>query len=335
MAEEKEPIIGPVLSATMLGSVGVGKTTLLASMYQRFGAVIGDIQLDVRPHQQTALALQTVLRTLQRLPTEVKMSAALKGDAEVRRYYFYVGVPGQAPAFTLRFTDYSGQYFTREYYEHRDEVSQALVDSDVILVAIHAPALMEEGGHYNEAVNAVTQVTSEIKSLLSQGTGPKLLILTLLMSETYLVSAASTNDLLDRVRSTYRPLFDFLRQPAIRERIGCVVAAVKTVGPVRLNDVDTTFPDDPVFRFRATRFNAAYAPEDTDQPLRYLLRFIINKYRGDRHQRLGGLWAFWDRITGRDAMFEKALETFAAGCKDDGPVVVELDHDLLRVPDSR
>ncbi len=38
-----------IIDVTMLGAVGVGKTTLMASMYERFDRVIGTTDLAVRP----------------------------------------------------------------------------------------------------------------------------------------------------------------------------------------------------------------------------------------------------------------------------------------------
>jgi hypothetical protein len=321
-----------VITAAMLGSVGVGKTTLLASMYERFADVVGSIALDIRPNRETSLQLQTYIDTLQQLPADVKVEAALDGTREVRRHNFAVGSTGQQPVFTLQFIDYSGQYVTHKDYEFREQVSQALAASDVMLVAIDAPALIEENGRFHTRINADMQVTHEIKELLSRSADSKLIILTLLKCETYLLTEQSTKRLIDRVTEAYHPLLSYIGTDAIRPRVGCVLAAVKTIGPIKLYEIDSTNPEKLVFRFRTTKVNAVYAPEDTDQPLRYLLRFVINKYRSESRP---AYRVIWDRITGLDANFEAAVDSFTQGCKDAGGIVVLQDHPLLHMPRSR
>src|SRR5664280_870566 len=119
-----------VVDATMLGSVGVGKTTLLASMYERFGHVIGDVDLDVIPRPETSRTLSSYIATLKELPTSIKVTAALPGTASVRHYRFAVGAKGRPAASTLRFTDYPGNYMLPRDYHDRAAVEKALTASD-------------------------------------------------------------------------------------------------------------------------------------------------------------------------------------------------------------
>jgi hypothetical protein len=324
-AEEADSDLPPVINAAVLGSVGVGKTTLLASMYGRFLEVIGSINLDIAPGWETSRDFQGLINKLQRLPTSVKVKEALDGTADISHYTFNVGLTGRDPAFALQFTDYSGRYLGPDFFPDRDEVRQTLIDSDVILVAVDAAALMERGGAYHKAVNSDIQVTDEIKSLLRTSDRPRLIILTLVKSETYLETPQSTAAFIAKVKHAYRPLLTDIAKEGIRDRVGCVLAAVKTIGPIRVYDVDVTKPDELVFKFYATRPQAVYAPEDTDQPLRYLLTWVINRYRSER----GLLDRARDWAYGLDDDFVAAVDEFAAGCKDSGPVVVLQDHKLL------
>ncbi|HEY6495380.1 MAG TPA: hypothetical protein VIZ43_19045 [Trebonia sp.] len=185
--------------------------------------------------------------------------------------------------------------------------------------------MLARNGAYHRLVNNDLQVTDEINSLLRSSDRERLVILTLLKSETYLETPESTEQFMERVKDAYSPLLGDLAKDGISDRVGCVIAAVKTIGPIRVYDVDVTDPDDPVFRFHTTRVRAAYAPEDTDQPLRYLLTFVINKYRSERNlMERTKEWA-----TGLDQDLVKAVDEFADGCKNGGPVVVLQDHELL------
>jgi hypothetical protein len=316
-----------VINATMLGSVGVGKTTLLASMYERFRHVIGDVGLDMQPDHDTSLDLSGYVARLKRLPADVKMTAALSGTSRTRAYNFAMGATGHRAAFTLRFTDYSGKYFTDPQFPDRQEVSEALSASDVILVAIDAPALVEAGGTFDDVVNKPGQVTDQITRLLGESADPRLVILTLLKCETYLRSRDRLDDMIGRVMVSYKPLMDYIGRPGALDRVGCVLAPVQTVGPVTLRTIDLADPDDPVFKFRATRVGAVYAPVDTEQPLRYLLRFVINKYRSGPRWRV-----IRDQITGINGVLGAAVDAFTEDCKTDGGFEILQDHPLLHAP---
>jgi hypothetical protein len=318
-----------VINGSMLGAPGVGKTSLLASMYERFGDVIGSVDLDMLPESETSRTLGRCLATLKKLPTSVKVTAALPGTGSVRHYQFAIGAKGTTSAFTLRLTDYPGKYMLPGHYADREKVEYALATSDVIIVSIDTPALVEMDGRFHDVVNTPTVVTDEIKRLLADTTEPRLLILTLLKCETYLESAASTEKLVNLVKARYQPLLNHIAGVGISDRVGCVLASVQTIGSIRLYEVDTDSVGDPVFRFRATRVGASYAPVDTDQPLRYLLRFVINKYRSNDRP----IWrSLWERINGVDGRLVRAVDNFAAGCKTTDGFEILQDHPLLHPP---
>jgi len=319
-----------VLNATMLGSVGVGKTTLLASMYERFTHVVGSaIDLNIVPERETSRILSSYVTTLKELPTNLVVSKALDGTAKVRHYAFEVGTTGRAPAFTLRFTDYPGRYLLPDRYEDQSRVEAALADSDVVLIAVDTPALMHDNGRFHEMINVPMVVTDEVKRLFGASPEPRLIVLTLLKSETYLGSPEAADRLIETVKERYRPLLDFLAAGEMRARAGCVVAAVQTIGSIRLFKVDTDDRGRPTFQFRSTQIGGTYAPLDTEQPLRYLLRFVINKYRTDGRPVLRGVW---DHLSGAEARLISAVEEFARECKTSGGFAVVQDHALLHAP---
>ncbi len=318
-----------VINATMLGASGVGKTSLLAAMYDRFLHVVGQADLDILPDSDTTRELNQSLIKLKELPTAVRVTAAVPGTADVRLYRLGIGPKGRRPAFTLRFTDYPGKYLVRDDYSDRAVVEEALLQSDVILVAIDTPALVEQAGRFHDMVNVPMIVIDEIRRLLAESAESRLLILTLLKCETYVTTPADVEKLVKLVKTSYQPLLDHIRGEGVRDRVGCVLAAVQTVGAVRLLKVDDESPTNPVFHFCATSIKAHYQPVDTDQPLRYLLRFVINKYRAE-----GRPFRKWitEWVTGVDSKLGAAVDTFAKECKTSGGFEIVQHHPLLQAP---
>ena len=319
-----------IIDVTMLGSVGTGKTTLLASMYERFDRVIGATDLAVSPlDHATSVKLQEYLIKLRSLAHELKVRTGIAGTSEIREYQFGVGRKGRKPLFTLRFTDYSGDYLKdtgRFNEEEIEKIQRALVSADVVLVAIDAPALVEQDGRYHDLTNRPQIVTDEIKRIL-QHNAQRLIILAALKCERYVETEAEARELADRITRAYDPLLTYIQTGDVRSRVACVLTPVQTIGSVVFSHIEEPKPDEPEFHFFTRNVRAAYAPVDTDQPLRYALRFIIGKYRSS--QQRGMFQALWQQIIGTDAALVDAMEEFGAGCNADRGFKVLQDHPFL------
>jgi hypothetical protein len=102
-----------------------------------------------------------------------------------------------------------------------------------------------------------------------------------------------------------------------------VVAPVLTLGEIRFEGS----PRDrylPVFR--KTQPNAQYSPVDTEQPLRYVLRFAMRLYKENRQS---GLFGFFRRVFDVDKSLLTAAEDFADGCRADPPFEVIQGHNWI------
>jgi hypothetical protein len=313
-----------VIDVTMLGSTGTGKTTLLVSMYDRLDWVIGNADLAVVPERATSLNLQEYLAKLSSLPGEIQVTGGLEGTGQIREYRLGVGRRGRPSMFTLRFTDYPGKYLFDASTAEEEKLQRALGQADVVLVAIDTPALLERNGKYHDVVNTPRVVIDELKEILKTDT-PRLIILVPLKCERELSTPQGARRLTAAVRERYKPLTNYIGAGDLRKRVGCVLAPAQTLGSVVYSRV-TEAEGNPVFHFRSLSPDAAYQPVDTDQPLRYALRFIVNKYRMDERNVLSG---WWQKVARSDAALLAAVEQFAAGCKRDDSFQVLQEHDYL------
>jgi hypothetical protein len=60
----------------------------------------------------------------------------------------------------------------------------------------------------------------------------------------------------------------------LRDKVACVVTPVQTVGTVVFSRIEQR-NNNPHFHFRKISHDAEYQPKDSDQPLLYILSFIL------------------------------------------------------------
>jgi hypothetical protein len=317
---------GNIVDVTMLGSTGTGKTSLLASIYDQIDMVIGETDLAIVADERTSLRLQEAVDALSSLPGEIKLEGGLPGTSEIRDYGFGVGRRGNPPLFKLRFTDYPGKYLMNPGTSEGERLQRALLRADVILVAIDTPALMERHGTYHELVNRPRIVMDQLRRILIEPK-PRLIILVPLKCERQISTPEGARKLTQEVTSRYAGLLNYINAGDLRERVGCVLAPAQTLGSVFFSRIDEGDGKNPLFVYRSLSRDAPYRPVDTDQPLRYALRFIVNKYRKDDR---GIFRTMVQKAYKTDAALVTAVDQFAAGCKSNDSYRVLQSHGYLQ-----
>jgi hypothetical protein len=190
--------------------------------------------------------------------------------------------------------------------------------AQVVVVAIHTPALFERPAHdsngvgrHHEAYNRPRQIADLFKRNYQNLKEPRLVILAPVKCETYMKDPTR---LVQMVRSGYHDLLDVLGSGALRSNVSVVLTPVQTVGSVVFSRIEEG-DGEPVFVFRKRRRDAGYAPCDAEQPLRYSLRFLLNLHMQAREWPLFNWVRDW---LGTDKGLQEAAAIFARGCKSDG-----------------
>lgn len=111
------------------------------------------------------------------------------------------------------------------------------------------------------------------------------------------------NDLLNHVKLGYRQLLDFFKSDDLFNKIAVVVTPVQTIGNVTFaySIPDSEQPGFTKFEYYKTPINAPYAPQNGEQPLRYILRFLLNVYVETKKENL-------EKEKNNLAMFEAQLD---------------------------
>ena len=319
------------IKIAMLGARGVGKTSFLTAMYEQFESTIGQTNLQLTPDLKSAAILQERLGELKGLTDNFLPTGGVQSTEAPRSFIFDLGKKGTKPSLRLHFQDFPGEYINSEATDNdREFVKNLLVESDAVLVAIDAPALMERNGKYHEKYNRTQQITNLFQSVYQDLRSPKLVILAPIRCEKYLQNPTSTSDLLKSVKDNYANLFNLFNSEALLPWVVSVVTPIQTVGTVVFSHLEEVANNNPHFYFHKTSPNAEYGPKDSEQPLRYLLRFALKLQIENRNWNWGPyslvrLWLGWDNY------LMEAVRQSAKGCKLSGGFTVLQGEKWLNV----
>jgi Double-GTPase 2 len=323
------------LKITMLGPSGVGKTTLLTAMYEQFESNIGKTNLQLTPDEESAAILQEKLIELKTLMDSFEASGGIQGTEgepdSLRSLSFGLGKKGSKPSLNLSFQDYPGGYHTAKTSpERREFVNKLLKDCVAVLIAVDAPALMEQNGKWHEMINRPSQMRDLFKNAYQELESPKLIIFAPVKCEKYLQDEASAKELLLRIKNGYANLIDLLNSESLRTKIATVVTPVQTVGSVVFSRIEMNGNNTPHFTFRKTSHDAEYSPKDSEQPLRYLLRFLL-KIHLDQKSNSWGVFSFLRSWFGLDSHLQEAVTAFISGCKNNNGFAIIQGENLLKI----
>lgn len=317
------------LQITMLGPRGVGKTTLLTALYEQFESNIGSTNLQLTPDDESSAILQDNLVDLKTLldvfeargRMGIQGTEAIAGPDSLRSFVFGLGKKGEKPSLQLRFCDYPGGYHeAKASPEEKKFIKELLRESVAVIIAIDAPALMEDKkGILHEKINRPQQIKDLFNAAYQDLDSPRLVILAPIKCEKYLKNEATAKELSEQVRKGYDNLFNHFNSEKLNPWIVSVITPVQTVGSVVFSRIEFDTQSNPHFFFRKVRHDAKYSPKDSEQPLRYLLRFLLKLHLDSRS------WGFFNFLRdwlGIDAYLKKAVDEFARGCKTNSGFVV-------------
>ncbi len=247
----------------MVGPRGVGKTSLLASMYKNLEAEFIETSCDFKCGDgRTATEMHdrlVELETLCKHPLQPK-SPGVPGSQDIRKHVFTLAARQKSASLELRFIDIPGGHYASKTAsdEERNNADAFLSESDAAVVAIHTPALMENGGEYNDRVNKPWVMYELFKRAFAERKRPLLVILSPIRYETY---RDKPDKVTAAVRERYKDLLTFLNRPNMRELVWVVLAPVETVGCLKVKSVTEDDSGEPIFKFAKEAFGREYAPK--------------------------------------------------------------------------
>lgn len=312
------------LKITMLGASGVGKTSLLAAIYDQFDKIIGTTNLQLTPDNQSRAILDERLQKLKSLVSEIsiRVREGIGGDAVPRKFVFDLSQTGKrASSLRLEFQDFPGGYIA----SNRESVKTYLKESAVVLIAIDTPGLIEQEGRWHEDVNKPETLRELFKEVYQNLNSPRLVIFAPVKCEKYVKNDRDASELLRCIKERYAALLDFFRADALLDKTAVVVTPVQTVGSLEFSRVEVRNGEF-YFHYRKLDPDDPYQPRDTEQPLRYLLRFLLRIHI--TNQKIPIVDTFF---LNKDKVLRQAIDEFGNGCKNTGGFSVLQGAGLLRI----
>jgi len=316
------------INVLMIGASGVGKTSTLTAMYDRFNQVIDkNIELQLIPDDETSNKLSQKLSELKKqVATQfIRTRPTLSGTKKFDEFRFFIAKDEDAPSrINLIFKDFPGGYLQTE----RQRVKDWIKEADVIIIPIDTPSLLEENSIYNEDVNSPERLYDIFKSIKgSFETKNRLILFIPLKSEKYLDGKLYfTNGIRDLFEREFKNLLSLFQSQSLKDRIAIVLTSIQTIGDIKFSMVEKDKFGRPIFVYKKKGFGAKYSPKDTEQPLKYILTFAISEALKKRK----GFSKKISDIFNLDKEFLDALKEFSKDYKQDHNFVILQGEELLK-----
>lgn len=271
------------LQITMLGARGVGKTSVVTAIFDDSLTKDGfaKTKICMTADSQTSSTLFKQRHLLIDVFDNRTDIAAIPASSGESKFYFQVGLIENPPCIDLTITDYPGEWLNDE----PSIVSEKICNSQVVIIAIDTPYLMENNGIYNEEKNKITLTTKFIKDNLDTFKN-KLVMLVPLKCETYFgfTKKGKRNDrtaeMTSKILHAYSDMISMLKNNG---DTAVMVAPILTVGGVVFKNFEMA-EGFPVAKFKfydgetEDGRNAIYKPRFCAQPIFHLLSFVAQQY---------------------------------------------------------
>ncbi len=279
----------------MVGPRGVGKTSVVTSMYHCHKDAVMGTNMFITPDGDTSVILNSKRQELQQLfsglhsKDERLKEGGIPGDAGVTKFGFRYGLVNDKINIGMEIVDYPGEFLISE----PETVAGYINEADVVMIVIDTPCLMEEDGRYNSGKNACGLVMDFIMKHLARE-NEKLVLFVPLKCEKYYADG-TIDEVTERIQEVYNPLITFLRdrenEHGLHKKICCAITPIQTLGSVVFDGFETdadgsvkeimSRTGDPVplrVHYRYSSVAPEYSPQDCAQPLYYLLSFFTGQY---------------------------------------------------------
>jgi len=256
----------PMMNVLMLGASSVGKSSMLAAMYDEVKNI--DLVSLNCSSPKLEQELRAKVRAMQSASASISNKGGIEGTSGKHRYVFNLSAPrSNKEKLDICFTDIPGGWVTAE--EKQVELLAELDKSHVIILPIHAPALMEQEGFFHQEVNDMDSIYWFLKE--HDFNRPILILLAPIKCESYMEKRQ--DELLARLQSAYNDIIQLISE---FPDVALAVTPVETMGNMRFH----SWQDGVDKYFRVGK--NPYKPRFVEQPLCYALNFILTQSLSNR-----------------------------------------------------
>ena len=286
----------------MIGPDGVGKTTLLATMYHEFDKQSG---FELAASKDTDADLQEAYLKLSNIitqPTFTPTGPLLRGTAGIVERQFEMLFKGKKELDFI-FCDIAGGLIHADS-DHPDfeEFQNKLEESLVVMIVIDGSILVEGDDFLSAQRNDPLQIYKLLLPTLIDESRNHLLLFVVTKCEAWLKNETRRRQLETAFEKRYEIVLNMISE---QDNVAGVLIPVKTLGCVEFTHIDYHNKNKELIFVRKP--NLEFRPQNTDQALRYALAFALLQHDQRRNQ--------WNRLMRwlRDehVAFQEALSKFA------------------------
>lgn len=309
------------INVLMCGGRRIGKTSIMAAIQKNVQDMFpkGDIVLNMEKTNSLILYRkeQEVIFG-QEHEDDLTFVAADSPTTEKSEYNCRVYLKDRKSNMELSFTDVPGEWFTDEAF-HK-ELVDLIKNSQVLVIAIDTPHVIEKEGLYHEVYNRATILTEEIQKAFQGNDEQRMVLFTPVKCERY-KNRDRMEEIPEQVYKGYKDLINYLCAPERKHLYTVAVTPVITMGgveflrfvkpmdedgnlicdengePLKAVSVDRETGNLTMNCFAEYQYlidsygDHFYAPEDCEQPLLYILLFLIGIGKQRNKGFFKGIWA--------------------------------------------
>ena len=279
----------------MIGSRRAGKTSVLASMIESFEALEKTTKnkFRIKALPDTEALLQSKRLELKKI-FESKEKDALCWTLDENAtdlaydYEFRLSVDGSDNTVEICFKDIPGEWIRNEPVKTKE----VLARSQVILVAIDTPHLLEEGGAYSDCFNITSDIDRLLQNISLEEERPRMVLFVPIKCEKYYYEKRM-DEVETAIQEQYEDVITALTTGRKKELYTVAITPILTLGGVvfrdfaRGEDGEVTVIENQLNKSLYLRPTAAYyelygpkpyfAPLYCEQPVLYLINFIVHQ----------------------------------------------------------
>lgn len=290
----------------MVGLDGVGKTTLLSTMYHELSRIDNPAGFEVAASEDTHRDLHDAYKKLSTIlaqPTFTPTWPLLKGTAGIVERQFEILFKGKKELELVLCDIAGGLVRAKEGNPDFDELKNKLEEAIVIMNVIDGSVLVEGDELLSIQKNDPAQIYKLLLPILRQGKN-YLILFVITKCEAWLKNDKTRKQLETAFETQYEMILKLIE--GLDNVVG-VLIPVKTMGCVEFTRIDSKGEEKEVIFVRKP--NLRFKPVDIEQPQRYALAFALVQHNQHRSQWNKFMRWFWNE----DVAFQKALTEFAEG----------------------
>ena len=286
----------PEITVMMMGARRVGKTSMLASMYNSFNTVAAGTNLIMS--KKGGIQIDDARYFMDSLFKESHMALDplgwIDGDGtpsfdEIDFELSISGKGNNSPKKSIRFIDCAGEWFNE--HSNEDDFKEKLENCEAVIIAVDSVLLMENHGAH-QRMNAPVAVTEYIKNYFNPDAmtnSKKMVIFVPTKCEKYMNLHENPNsafygkkmsELTRRIKEEYKELFDFLECPANKSLFTVAIMPAITLGGIEFDQFapeakgGDLCTNEILYRYCK---ECKYKPRYCEFPLLYTLLFVNQK----------------------------------------------------------